>query len=70
MNVSEGCGRRSDKEFVRFLDIALGSAFELETQLIIGYRLEYLTNTEFDEFSEETIEIQKMIGGLIKKYRS
>jgi len=68
MNISEGCGRRSDKEFVRFLDIALGSGFELETQLIIGYRLTYLTNNEFSELNEETLEIQKMIGGLMKKY--
>ncbi len=68
MNISEGCGRRSDKEFVRFLDIALGSGFELETQLIIANRLKYISNIEFSELNNETQEIQKMLSGLMKKY--
>ena len=38
-NIAEGCGRKSDKEFNQFLSISLGSAFELETQVILAYEL-------------------------------
>lgn len=51
-NIAEGCGRASDKEFARFLEIALGSAFELETQLIIGQRLGYFPENELENVLE------------------
>lgn len=38
-NIAEGCSRNSDKEFKRYLEIAIGSAFELETQFILSYEL-------------------------------
>lgn len=66
-NIAEGCGRETNKEFRRFLDIANGSAFEVETLLIIAQNLEYLNNDEAKKLLIETTEIQKMIFGLIKK---
>tara|TARA_R110002050_G_scaffold204327_4_gene339828 strand:- start:29514 stop:29801 length:288 start_codon:yes stop_codon:yes gene_type:complete len=46
-NISEGAGRSSTKEFIRFLDIATGSLSELETQLIIVNRLGFIEKREF-----------------------
>ncbi len=44
-NIAEGCARSSDKENARFIDIALGSLAELETQLIIAKNLNYIKQT-------------------------
>lgn len=52
-NIAEGTSRNSDKEFNRFLEIALGSAYELETQLIIANRLNYIEKSTFDNLSDE-----------------
>ena len=65
-NIAEGSGRNSDKDFNRFLDISLGSSFELETQLIITHELKYLPDNEFDELTNKVQEEQKMISGLQK----
>ena len=47
-NIAEGHGRNSDKEIVRFLDIARGSIFELDTQLEISRQLSYLNPKDFE----------------------
>lgn len=60
-NIAEGAGRNTEKEFARFLDIANGSAFELETQLILAHDLEYASLNLIDEIIKELKEIQKMI---------
>ena len=48
-NIAEGKGRGSDKEFIRFLNIAKGSTVELETQLLLCERFDYLTNKDIKE---------------------
>lgn len=63
-NIAEGAGRNSDKDFNRFLDISLGSSFELETQVIIAKELEFLSDIEFHDLTEKIQEEQKMITGL------
>ena len=63
-NISEGAGRKSNKEFMRFLYISLGSLAELETQLEIAKRLEYVLNVE--EVFEKMIYIRRMLSKLIK----
>jgi four helix bundle protein len=60
-NIAEGVGRNSDREFVHFLDIANGSAFELETQVFLSFDLGYIKNDELDALVSELKEIQKMI---------
>ena len=66
-NIAEGCGRETNKEFKRFLDIANGSAFEVETLLIIAQNLEYLNIDEAEKLQHQTTEVQKMLFGLINK---
>jgi len=62
-NVAEGAARRSDKEFLQFLYISLGSVAELETQLIISNNLKFVESS--DQLFSELNEIKKMTLGLI-----
>lgn len=68
-NIAEGAGRKSDKEFGYFLNIAYGSIYELETQLIISTNLKYLPIEKFSDLEKEINELQKMIYTLIKNLR-
>lgn len=65
-NVAEGSGKNSDKDFARFLNIAIGSSFELETQLILCFDLEYINKNEFDIIIDKVNEVQKLIFGFSK----
>lgn len=67
-NIAEGAGRKTDKDFNRFLGIALGSSFELHTQLIISYRLKLIK--DFKRLDNALDEIEKMIWGFQKKLSS
>ncbi|MEO9884741.1 MAG: four helix bundle protein [Balneola sp.] len=67
-NISEGAGRNSDKEFRQFLNISFGSCSEIETQLIISYKLGYLSEDYFASLTEEVISIQKILYKLIQKF--
>ena len=60
-NIAEGSGRSSNKDFSRFLDISLGSAFELETQLILASDINYLSEEQLLHIQDLLQEIQKMI---------
>jgi four helix bundle protein len=60
-NIAEGCGRKTDKDFNNFLGIALGSAFECETQLIICKNLKLIEETDFKNLESEIQHIQNMI---------
>jgi four helix bundle protein len=66
-NIAEGSGRGSDLQFKHFLNISQGSAFELETQLIISNKLHLLTDELTEDLLNQTTEIQKMIYSLERK---
>ncbi len=68
-NIAEGSGRGTDKDFNRFLDIALGSSFELETQIIIANDLGFLSEHDYNDLSLRVNEEQKMITGLQKSLK-
>ena len=68
-NIAEGCGRQSDAELHRFLTIAMGSASELEYQLLLAKDLTYLSESLFPLLNNELMEIKKMLNAYIQKVR-
>jgi four helix bundle protein len=67
-NIAEGAGRNSKKEFIQFLYVALGSASELETQLLIARNLAYLKDV--GQFLDQIDSIRKMLNGLINHLKN
>lgn len=65
-NIAEGASRSSKKDFSRFLEISIGSAHELETQIDIAHAVSFLDQIEFDKLHKEIVEIVKMLS----KYKS
>lgn len=65
-NIAEGCAKDSQKDFVRFLQISLGSAFELETHLVICKELSFITPEEEKDAINKLNVLQKRINALIK----
>ena len=65
-NIAEGAGRNSKNEFRHFLSIALGSSYELETQLILANRFNYILKEKLEEGLAKLDEVQRMITGLQK----
>ena len=68
-NIAEGCSRRSSKEFAHFLEVSLGSSYEVETQLEIAVRLGYVKDTDFNKAINNVQSIEKRITGLIQTIR-
>ncbi|MCF8233147.1 MAG: four helix bundle protein [Bacteroidales bacterium] len=69
-NIAEGCSRRTDADFSRFLEIALGSAFELETQIILMKDLNFFDVEEYNKTITELHSLQKQINTLIQKIKN
>lgn len=63
-NIAEGCERNSSKDLGRFINIAIGSSFELETQLHLAFDVNYLDNSNYNLILNRINEIQKMLIGL------
>ncbi|MBI2760072.1 MAG: four helix bundle protein [Chloroflexi bacterium] len=69
-NIAEGCGRNGSAELSRFMQIALGSASELEYQILLAHDLGYLTDGDFEHLAANTIEVKRMLGSFIQRLRT
>jgi four helix bundle protein len=66
-NIAEGCGKRGNAEFQRFLNIASGSASELEYEFMLARDLGFVTGTDYAEVEQQVTEVKRMLAGLVNK---
>jgi four helix bundle protein len=64
-NIAEGCGRRSDGEFVRFLQIARGSSSEVEHHLLLARDLKFMPQSVYADLERKLAEVQRMLTSLV-----
>lgn len=69
-NISEGSSKRSDREFARYIRIALGSSTESANHLILAHALEIIDDPCFTDLSSRLDEVGKMLSGLEKRLRA
>jgi len=69
-NIAEGCGRSGDAELARFLQIAFGSASELEYHLLLAHDLQLLNGSDYDKLANEATEVKRMLTSFILKLRA
>jgi len=68
-NIAEGCGRRSDGEFARFLQIARGSASETEYHLLLAKDLKFMSEKDYEITEKKLNELQRMLTSLVQRVR-
>ena len=68
-NIAEGCGRAGEAEFGRFLQVAMGSASELEYHLLLAHDLQYVTDELFNQLSGDVVEVKRMLASLIARVK-
>lgn len=66
-NIAEGCGRGSDADFARFLQMAMGSASEIEYHLLLARDLNLLDDPSYECFANDVTEVKRMLASFIKK---
>ncbi len=69
-NIAEGCGRGGDGEFARFLQIAMGSASEIEYHLLLASDLKFLDGSNYERLATEVTEVKRMLTSLIQKLKA
>src|SRR5438093_9200170 len=66
-NIAEGCGRRGDAELARFLQIAMGSASELEYHLLLAKDLELIADLDYRQLATAVTDVKRMLGSFLGK---
>jgi four helix bundle protein len=69
-NIAEGCGKGSDPDFARYLQIAFGSACEVEYHLILSRDLSYLEPDQYTKINNDLLSVKKMLASLISKIKA
>jgi len=69
-NIAEGCGRSGVAEFARYLQIAMGSASELEYHLLLAHDLGYLHHESYQSLADEVVQLKRMLATFIKRLRA
>jgi len=69
-NIAEGCGRNTDADFARFLQMAMGSASETEYQLLLSLDLGFLNKEQYDKPNPDVTEVKRMLASLLKTLRA
>ena len=69
-NIVEGCARRSESEYVQFLNIAYGSAREVEYQIGLSHRLGFMDDRYHDNLQQLSTETAKVLNGLLRSLRN
>ena len=68
-NIAEGFSRQGNKEKTQFYYISRGSLTELQNQLLVARDIHYIKRTDFDNIAEQTVEVHKILNGLIKSQK-
>lgn len=68
-NIAEGCGRGSQKDYAHFLQIAIGSAFEVDYQILLAKDLKYIDENLYLKLNDKVDKIKRQLALLIKKIR-
>jgi len=68
-NIAEGYGRNSNAELLRFLNIATGSLFELQTQIEIAYNIDYISQEIFNNLINDSRELEIMLVSFSNKIK-
>ena len=68
-NIAEGYTRKSKKEYIQFVQTAFGSATELETQMLIAQKLDYLSKIDSNKLFADVQEVLRMLNGLLKSLK-
>lgn len=68
-NIAEGCGKEGDTGLAHYMQIAMGSASELEYHLLLVHDLHFLETTAYNELHQATVEVKKVLASFINKLR-
>lgn len=69
-NIAEGCGKYTDADFGRYVQIAMGSASETEYQLLLSHDLGFLPTAKYEQLNADVTEVKRMLASFLKTLRS